>query len=795
MIPSSIPTMAIFDLIIIGLILITLGVSITQGLFKDRGKSVPGRLFLFLGLAVAGLYCLFDLLFIYAAYAWILDPQWLETIEILRPDLRAVTSLLSLSLISAGFVLLGIQRRRLEEEVIESESSAVTAREGAEKSAFQFNAMLEQTSDSIYCFEFRPPISIDLPVETQVSRSLDAVLVECNLAFAKSAGKASREEALGSRLCEMPTIMSPESHAIFHRKFIENGYRITDYRFNFVGADGKRHLFLVNASGDVEKGELVRLWGSDRNILEQANLRDTLAGRLKTQEFATRMSAKLLLAQADEIKEVLIRSLRDICAFMNVDRISIVWLDGDSRSAELRYFWNETGRRPWTSLSLDNFPLLGGKLLRGMPITVNSIEDLATVSSIDADRLAELGLKSVAAVPLVVAGKILGACTIGVVHDEREWSNFDISDLQSFAALIANVVFRINADSDLKRVVAELRGMKDRLEAENIYLREEIIQNNNFEELIGQSDSLRQSLHQVQQVAATDTAVLVQGETGTGKELIVRAIHQISDRSDRPLVKVNCAALPAELIESELFGHEKGAFTGAVSKKLGRFDLADGGTLFLDEIGDFPLELQGKLLRVLQEGEFQPVGGVETRKVNVRLIAATNRELQIAVDCGQFRADLYYRISVYPISLAPLRERDGDVRLLAEHFVHKHSPGLGKRITAISASMMAQLEAYSWPGNVRELESVIQRALISANGPILQMADKLGSGFESRQPEFSGAHVQTFDLLAVEKAHIERVLNQAGWVVAGGTGAAVKLGVPPSTLRSKMKKLGIHRPS
>ena len=288
--------------------------------------------------------------------------------------------------------------------------------------------------------------------------------------------------------------------------------------------------------------------------------------------------------------------------------------------------------------------------------------------------------------------------------------------------------------------------------------------------------------------------MLIQGETGTGKELIARALHELSSRSKRPLVKVNCAALPDKLIESELFGHEPGAFTGARGRKRGRFDLADRGTLFLDEIGDFPRELQGKVLRVLQEGEFQRLGGTETIRVDVRIIAATNRNLLDAVGRGDFRADLYYRINTFMIELPPLRERRGDVPLLAEHFVKAHAAQLGKPVRAISRAMLEQLESYGWPGNVRELENVIQRSLITSSEPLLVLdeplvASRRVSVFEP--PSFDGP----VDLQSVEKAHIETVLNEAGWRISGDRGAAERLGVPPSTLRSRMKRLGIARES
>lgn len=331
---------------------------------------------------------------------------------------------------------------------------------------------------------------------------------------------------------------------------------------------------------------------------------------------------------------------------------------------------------------------------------------------------------------------------------------------------------------------------KARLEAANVYLQEEIKGSHNFEELIGSSTSLKKVLKSVERVATTDSTVLITGETGTGKELIARAIHNLSPRKGRPLVKVNCAAIPGGLIESELFGHEKGAFTGALTKKMGRFELADKGTIFLDEIGELPLDLQPKLLRVLQEGEFERVGGTQTFKVNVRVIAATNRNLDQLSKSGQYRPDLYYRLNVFPVHLPPLREREGDIPLLAQYFVQKCSANLGKKIDRIPERMLDALQRYQWPGNIRELEHVIERAVILSEGSELEPIDWLtpASGRVS-------GNGKALTLEEVERQHIADVLEQTHWRVSGDKGAAKILGLNPTTLEARMKKLGIVRPS
>ena len=356
------------------------------------------------------------------------------------------------------------------------------------------------------------------------------------------------------------------------------------------------------------------------------------------------------------------------------------------------------------------------------------------------------------------------------------------------------------AEESLKSALAEVRQLRDQLHAENVYLQEEIRVASNFDEIIGRSKALRKVLTQAEQVATTDTTVLILGETGTGKELLAHAIHKLSPRHKRPLVKINCAALPAPLIESELFGHEKGAFTGAGARRPGRFEIADGGTIFLDEVGELPLDLQAKLLRVLEEGEFEQVGSSRTLNVDVRVIAATNRNLAEAVHEGTFRSDLYYRLSVFPITVPPLRDRREDIPMLVTHLVKQMSSKLGKTIDAIPKDVMATLSNYSWPGNVRELRNVIERATIVTRGPKFMLADRL----EDSTPESEYHEIDTGELLGngdpetlaqSEYNLILRTLKKVHWRIEGPSGAAELLRVHPSTLRSRMKKLGITRPT
>jgi PAS domain S-box-containing protein len=339
-----------------------------------------------------------------------------------------------------------------------------------------------------------------------------------------------------------------------------------------------------------------------------------------------------------------------------------------------------------------------------------------------------------------------------------------------------------------KQVLMEQEQAK--LKAQNQYLQEEIKLTYNFEEIVSKSKDFQKILKQIEQVASTDSTVLILGESGTGKELIARALHNISNRGGKPLVKVNCATLPANLIESELFGHEKGAFTGAMEKKIGRFELADGGTIFLDEIGELPVELQAKLLRVLQEGEFERLGNPKTMKVNVRVIAATNRNLQLAIEKKEFREDLYYRLNVFPIICPPLRNRKEDIPLLVKHFCKKHEGKIGKSVKNISPDVLKALMEYDWPGNIRELENIIERALILTPGDTLEYgewvpAEKFTAG--------SGKTTSSARLEDVEKEHITEVLKRTGWKVSGEKGAAKVLGLNATTLEARMKKLGIVR--
>ncbi len=414
------------------------------------------------------------------------------------------------------------------------------------------------------------------------------------------------------------------------------------------------------------------------------------------------------------------------------------------------------------------------------PLNIPSLA-METRFTVGVAALKEIGVQSLYMFPLTTAMRRLGTIGFGSLKP----SAFDEADVDFFNQVAKQIALAV----DNALAYGEISELKEKLSKEKLYLEEEIRTAYNFEEIIGESPTLRKVLKQVEVVAPTDSTVLILGETGTGKELLARAIHNLSGRRERTFVKMNCAAIPTGLLESELFGHERGAFTGAIATKVGRFELADGGTLFLDEVGDIPLELQSKLLRVLQEQEFERLGSTRTLKVNVRVVAATNQDLSDMVEKKEFRNDLYYRLNVFPLMTPPLRERREDIPVLVRYFAQKFSRQLNRSVERIPADTMDVLTAYAWPGNIRELENLVERAVILSSG--LDLVVPLSELKVSHAASHT-ASVATLE--SAEREHILRALNAANWVIGGPTGAATKLGMKRTTLQSKMQKLGIARP-
>jgi formate hydrogenlyase transcriptional activator len=399
----------------------------------------------------------------------------------------------------------------------------------------------------------------------------------------------------------------------------------------------------------------------------------------------------------------------------------------------------------------------------------------------DSHLIACEGLQAHCFLPLISRQRGLGVLGLGS-RSEQAFSRDDVEFLTQVANQVAIAVENALA-------YGQIAELKDKLSQEKLYLEDELRSERNFEEIVGKSAALRRVLQQVETVAPTDSTVLIYGETGTGKELIARAIHHLSARRSQAFVKLNCAAIPTGLLEAELFGHEKGAFTGAITQRIGRFELADRGTVFLDEVGEIPLELQPKLLRVLQDREFERLGSTRTLRTDARLIAATNRDLAALVDAQQFRADLFYRVNVFPVHLPPLRERPEDIPLLVRHFAQQFARRMHKTIETIPSDTMQGLTRYPWPGNIRELQNIIERAVIVSPGPVLQVP------LTDLNPRATPARPLPQDTLEdAERKHILAVLEETKWVLSGLNGAAARLGIKRSTLQFRMRKLGIARP-
>ncbi len=501
----------------------------------------------------------------------------------------------------------------------------------------------------------------------------------------------------------------------------------------------------------------------------------------------TDISTRFVNAAPANVDAEITGALRLLVEFLGIDRSTLFQRTVDGMNLETTHHWVAEGGEPVPQfVPSDAVPYAFRRLFDGRSFWYSSLNDLPPDAARDRAFLEKHGIRSNLTFPLVVGGSVIGALGFGTLRRERAWPDVLQERLLVVAQVFANALERKRSDLALQNAYAQITQLKDRLELDNQYLRQELAADVGDDAIVAQSASMKVVLREVRRVGATDSTVLLSGETGTGKELLAEAVHQASKRKDRLLVRVNCAALPGPLIESELFGREKGAYTGALTRESGRFEVADGGTLFLDEVGELPLELQAKLLRVLENGTFERLGSSRTVKVNVRLIAASNRDLGQAVRENRFRQDLFFRLQVFPIHIPPLRDRREDIPPLVWAFIKEFGRHLGKVIEHVPRHSMEALRNYAWPGNVRELRNVIERSMILTDDATLRVA--LPDGVAPAQRLEPAMTIEE-----VERRHIRGVLDQTGWRVSGDSGAARILGVRPTTLEYRMKKLGIER--
>jgi formate hydrogenlyase transcriptional activator len=510
------------------------------------------------------------------------------------------------------------------------------------------------------------------------------------------------------------------------------------------------------------------------------------AKRLEFEFLISDLSARFVNIPAEQVDREIEEALDKVRVFFGVDRSCLLEVFQEIGEAHLTHCSLGEGISP-IPMRLDYvrfFPWIGDRLIRHVEVVNLRIHDYPPEASIDRGSAEAMGMKSLLVLPLLYKGAVRYLIGANAVREDRGLPEEYIPRLRLVGEVLMNTLERRRSDEALRRSLEEVRSLKDRLAVESEYLQEEIRMSTSRGGVIGESEAIRRVLALVEQVAPWDSTVLITGETGTGKELVATAIHDLSTRRDRAMVKVNCAGLPPSLVESELFGREKGAYTGALSRQAGRFEIADGSTLFLDEIGDLTPDLQVKLLRVLQEGKFERLGSTKTIQVNVRLIAATNRDLEKEVRNGTFRQDLFYRLNIFPIAIPPLRERLKDIQMLVWYFLHDFEQKMGIRIRKVPKSIMDSLVRYPWPGNIRELRNVIERGVITSAGATLLV----------QLPEVARSRDTGASTLAdAERRLILETLKRTDGRVKGTRGAAEILGIKPSTLYSRMRKAGISQ--
>jgi formate hydrogenlyase transcriptional activator len=521
-------------------------------------------------------------------------------------------------------------------------------------------------------------------------------------------------------------------------------------------------------------------------IKKLKQLESTSAERLKFEKLLTELSMTFINIPQEAVDEKIETVLRRIGEILEVERTEFIQFVGEEKRLFITHSWTAEGVKRQPKLdAMKLYPWLAEQAMKGIDTIFSSPDSLPEEAALDKKSLMGLGVKSGMIISYTVDDAFICAIAFGSnSHHRHDWPEDYIQRLKLLGEIISNALLRKQADIKLNSAFNEINKLKEQLVNENIYLRETIQPSGAFTQIIGESSEIQLVLKNIKLVAGTDTNVLLLGETGTGKELFAHAIHDLSARNKRAMVIVNCAGLPPTLIESELFGHESGAYTGAMSKRLGRFEIADGSTIFLDEIGELPIELQVKLLRVLEHGQFERLGSSKPISVDVRVIAASNKDLVSAIEEGKFRKDLYYRLNVFPIHIPPLRYRSEDIILIAMDFIKELNAGMGKQVKGISPDDIEALERYPWPGNVRELKNIIERGMITSLSDVLNLDP---AGFQS--PNKS----DNLTLQDLERTHILRVLKKTKWKIKGKDGAAEILGLNPGTLYARMKKLGIRR--
>jgi formate hydrogenlyase transcriptional activator len=521
----------------------------------------------------------------------------------------------------------------------------------------------------------------------------------------------------------------------------------------------------------------------------KTSVRVQLEDRLRFETFISDLSARFVKLQSTQVDLEIERALREVTEFFHAHRCGLLDVFSDQKVLRLTHAWYAEGVRhvtPGTNCA-EGFSWSFEKLIvHKQAIAFNDFSELPPDAAPDLPAYKAMGARSSLMIPLFTGEEVRHLVVLQTMEGGGALSKEYIPRLRVLAEVLVNALERKYAEDRLHQSLVEVRQLRDHLQRENIHLRQEVKQLSGHSRIIGQSQAIRGILAQMEQVAATSSTVLLLGETGTGKELFASGIHELSPRKSRVMIRINCAAIPPPLIESELFGREKGAYTGAASKQIGRFEMADGSTLFLDEIGELPIEVQVKLLRALEDKCVERLGNPRPISVDVRIIAATNKDLEKAMQEGKFREDLYYRLNVFPITIPPLRERREDIPLLTSAFLEEFARAVGKQVDAISRSEMDALVHYPWRGNVRELRNVIERAMILATDSKLKVELPNGANCNNGH---------NFTIEEVERKHFLSVLNMTGWRIKGMNGAAEILGLKPTTLISRMAKLGIRRPA